>query len=194
MEIKIIIEFIKKYKSIILLIVGFFIGSLLTCNRDKPTTTTTIETKYVVKNHIDTIRTKPKVVYKYVNKVIPIKQIDTIIKNFNPKDYQWIYIKTDTTKNNKTNIKITATGWGNITKLDYIINTKDSIVYITKQTERTIIKNTNNLYLSGGYNTNKNISVGLDWTIKNKMIIGGVIEYDKVTNKPIAGIKLGIKI
>lgn len=194
MEVKIIIEFVNKYKSIILLIVGFLIGSLLTCNKDKPTTTTTTEIKYVVKNHTDTIRTTPKVVYKYVNKVIPIKQIDTVIKNFNPKDYQWIYTKTDTTKNKKTIIKITATGWGNISKLDYIINTKDSLVYITKRTETTIIKNTNNLYLSGGYNTNKNISAGLDWTIKNKVIIGGVIEYDKLTNKPIAGIKLGLKL
>lgn len=194
MELKIIIEFVNKYKSIILLIVGFLIGSLLTCNRDKPTTTTTIETKYVVKNHTDTIRTTPKVVYKYVNKVIPIKQIDTVIKNFNPKDYQWVYEKTDTTKNKKTTIKINAAGWGNMSKLDYVINTKDSLVYITKRTETTIIKNTNNLYLSGGYNTNKNISVGVDWTIKNKVIIGGVVEYDRLTNKPIAGVKLGIKL
>jgi hypothetical protein len=53
----------EKY-SIILLLVGFLIGSLMTWNHNKPSIKTTVET-YVIKNRIDTIITKPIVKYKY---------------------------------------------------------------------------------------------------------------------------------
>jgi hypothetical protein len=55
----------EKYSSIILLLVGFLIGSLMTWNHNKPSIKTTVETQYVIKNRIDTIITKPIVKYKY---------------------------------------------------------------------------------------------------------------------------------
>jgi hypothetical protein len=54
----------EKYSSIILLLVGFLIGSLMTWNHNKPSIKTTVETQYVIKI-IDTIITKPIVKYKY---------------------------------------------------------------------------------------------------------------------------------
>ena len=198
----IIVSFIKKYYGIFLLLIGFLLGSLLTCNKDEESVKTTIKKntkiKYVIKNHTDTIVTEPKVVYKYLDKVIRIKNTDTIIKDFKPKDYLWTYEKIDTTKNKKTTIKVTANGWGNLNKLDYVINTKDSTKIVTntieKTTEKTIIKYPTSLFLSGGYDTNKNPNVGLDLTIKNKIILGGTVQYNVLNNKPIAGIKIGVKL
>ncbi len=190
----IIIDFIRKYKLILVLLIGFITGTLLNCNKPKEIVKTTTKIEYVVKNHTDTIKTKPKVEYKYKTKTVTITNTDTIIKSFKPKDYEWTYDKTNFTKDNKTSINIKASGWGNLDKLDYIINTKDTTKVVTNTIEKTIIKNANALYLSGSYLSNKNIGVNLDWTIKNKIILGGVVEYDNLSKQPIVGAKLGIKL
>jgi hypothetical protein len=37
-----------------------------------------------------------------------------------------LMLKTDTTKNKKSIITVSANGWGNLDRLDYVITTKDS--------------------------------------------------------------------
>jgi cellobiose-specific phosphotransferase system component IIB len=187
-------QFLFKYKTIILFVVGFLIGLILNFNNSKPIIKKTTKIEYIVKNNIDTILSNPKVEYKYKDKIVVIKNTDTIIKNFKPKDYEWVYNKTDTTKNKKTIINIKANGWGNLTKLDYIINTKDTTKIITNTIEKTIIKTPNTLYLSCGYNSNNNPNIGIDWTIKNKFIMGGIVQYDNKINEPVFGVKIGVKL
>ena len=50
------------------------------------------------------------------------------------------------------------------------------------------------MYISGSYNANKDIGLGLDYTIRNRLIIGTGIEYNTIIKQSVIGLKIGIKI
>ena len=178
-------DFINKTKyTIIALIIGFIMGLIVS----KPATETIVtKTEYKVVNKVDTLRIdKPIVVYK--NKIVEkeVIKIDSVYKDFRPSDYKY----TLDTINSKFEAHLA--GWGGLDKVDIISKHKDSI--ITNTTIKTVLVNKNTLYIWGGYNTRPSYQVGIDYTIKNKLVIGSNIDYDKDTQQVTPGVKIGIKI
>lgn len=178
-------DFISKWKfTIIALITGFIIG-LLAAKPAKVSTVT--EIKYVTIERRDTISIeKPIVIYKDKIKNTETIRIDSVYRDFKPSDYKY----TLDTINSKFEAHLS--GWGGLDKINIISKHKDSI--ITKTTTNTLLVNKSTLYLWGGYNLRPTYQAGVDYTIKNTIIVGGSIDYDRNTNKVTPGIKIGIKI
>jgi len=176
---------IERLKYIIIsLILGIVIGLLLAKPAEEKTE---IKYKYIIKERTDTLKIdKPIVVYKDKIKNITIVKIDSIYKEFKPKDYTY---KLDT-----INKKFEAhlEGWGGLKKINIISKHKDSI--IEKTITNTLVVNKSTLYLWGGYSFKPSYQAGVDYTIKNTIIVGGAIDYDKNTGKTTPMIKVGIKL
>ena len=178
----------RNIKLITAVLIGFILGTLITCQGDKQDTTKTTTT-IEVKEKVIHIKDKPQI--KYKNKYITKESLktDTIYKKIK-EEYSY---KLDTiykSKEGDTHLKID--GFGGINDIEVTTKYKDSIITIEKETTKYV--NKNSLYLSPTYNTRKEIGVDLDWTIRNKVIIGGKVGYDVLTNTPVAGFKIGIKI
>lgn len=170
--------------SAISLVVGIILGLLLAKPAEEKTKT---EYKYITVERTDTLKIdKPIVVYK--DKIVNITKIkvDSVYKNFKPSDYNYSF---DSINNNfEAHLK----GWGGLDKVNIISKHKDSI--IEKTVTKTLVVNKSSLYLWGGYNFKPSYQAGVDYTIKNKIIVGGAIEYDNNTGKTTPMVKLGIKI
>ena len=190
-------ETIKKYKLIIVLVIGFILGLLMTCFQKDNLAEVSKETKveYIVKTTTDTIKIDSiQVDYKYKDKVIILTQLDSIIKDFKPKDYSFTYDKIIESKSKKTKVNMQIKGWGNITNADFNITETDSTKIITNTITKTIEKNNSGLFISGSFNTQKEPAIGLDYIYKNKWIIGTQVQYDNIIQKPIVGLKVGFKL
>lgn len=178
-------DFINKTKyTIFALILGFIMGLVVS----KPATESVVtKVEYVTVDRLDTLYLdKPVVVYK--DKIINREtiKIDSVYKDFKPSDYRY----TLDTINSKFEAHLA--GWGGLDKVNIISKHKDSI--ITKTTTKTLLVNKNALYIWGGYNTRPSYQVGVDYTIRNKLVIGSNIDYDKDTQQVTPGVKIGIKI
>jgi|GEM_PF-4557071 len=170
--------------SVVSLIVGIIIGLFL-ANPAKEKTETII--KYITVERTDTlIVNKPTVVYKDRIKNREIIKIDSVYKEFKPKDYAYKY----DTINKKFEAHLQ--GWGGLSKVEIISKHKDSI--IEKTVTETLLVNKNTLYLWGGYSFKPSYQVGVDYTIKNILIVGGNIDYNQNTGIVTPAIKLGIKL
>lgn len=178
-------DFINKTKyTILALILGFIIGLVVS----KPATESVVtKVEYVTIDRLDTLYLdKPVVVYK--DKIINREtiKIDSVYKDFKPSDYRY----TLDTINSKFEAHLA--GWGGLDKVNIVSKHKDSI--ITKTISKTLLVNKNTLYIWGGYNLRPSYQVGIDYTIKNTIILGGNIDYDKNINQVTPGVKIGIKI
>lgn len=108
---------------------------------------------------------------------------------FSSNDFKYNYKKTIWTSGNKARVDMNITGWGKINDLTYVITEHDTLKeYYEKE---TIVKEVNKsgLFLSGNFDSNKNYGAGLDWVIKNKVIIGTDIKYDRMIEQPLLAIK-----
>lgn len=192
------------YISVILLVILLSIYN--TCNHNK--------------GQNSGVKTKTDTIYKVIEKNTQFN--DTIIKMMYNNNYyttkeiqnqieekidtgwvslpynEYIY-KYDTIQEHKYGqTKISAAGWGYISKIDVENKWKDTTITITK--EITKYKNASGLFLSAGYQRpfdknsplNPLYSIGLDYQIRNKVIIGTSIGVQN--NEPVYGLKLGIKI
>lgn len=174
----------KIFLSVISLIIGLALGLILAKPTEEKEETII---KYVTVERIDTLKIdKPVVVYKDRIRNITRVKIDSIYKDFKPSDYNY---KFDT-----INRKFEAhlQGWGGLDKISIVSKHKDSI--IEKTITKTLLVNKNSLYLWAGYSLKPSTQIGVDYTIKNIVIVGGNIDYDKNTGIITPGIKLGIKL
>ncbi len=179
-------------KKVIIAIASFLIGVLIasSCRKD----VVKIKEKIVVKNvkvtdtvriH-DTIR-KPIKVYvdrwKYVRVPVDAPIVEEIVEA--NKYSQKLIGKKGTAQ-----IDVVTTG--ELLDLSGIIECNEKIV------EKTITKyvNKNSLFFSSGVDLNvkgkiRNIKVGLDYNIRNRVLIKGGIGYDVLGNQPLVGIGIG---
>ena len=178
----------KNIKLIIALLIGFLLGCLITCSKDKDIATKTTKT-IEVREHTIHIKDKPEVKYKdkYITK--ESLKTDTIYKTIK-EDYAYSVDTIYKNKQGDTHLKVD--GFGGINNIELTTKYKDSIITIEKETIREVSKNT--LYLSPSYNTRKEIGLDLDYTIRNKVIVGGKVGYDRLTGQPVVGVKIGIKL
>lgn len=169
---------------VISLVVGIILGLLLAKPAEEKTKT---EYKYITVERTDTLKIdKPVLVYK--DKIVNITKIkvDSVYKDFKPSDYSY---KFDSI-NNKFEAHLE--GWGGLKKVNIISKHKDSI--IEKTVTKTLLVNKSTLYLWGGYSFKPSYQAGVDYTIKNKIIVGGAIDYDRELGKTTPMIKMGIII
>lgn len=148
--------------------------------------------KYVPK--VETIKeTTIDTVYKkvYVQKTETIKGKDTIIyKNvpsettISAKQYDAV-VKTDSSR---ADLKITTTG--------ELLDVQGTITYNQKETTITKIKPKSGLflYLEGSLNNRDRTEIGLDYTLRNKYILGASASYNNLTKSVYVNAKLGIRI
>lgn len=146
----------------------------------KETPQQTIEKEVVVE--ID----KPVVVYRTIPPIpIVIGITDTLI---NPNDYVYDYSKEVYSKDSIP-VKVEVSGWGDL----------NNIKVGTSYLEKTKYIRDNTMYLYGSYS--KPISgdlrefygLGIDYTIKDKIIVGSSLKSDLRGNNYI-GLKVGFKI
>jgi hypothetical protein len=170
--------------SLVSLVIGIIIGLWLA----KPAKEKTEKTiKYITVERTDTlVIDKPVVEYIDRTKNTETIKIDSVYKDFKPSDYSY---KFDT-----INKKFEAhlQGWGGLSKIDIISKHKDSI--IEKTIKETITVNKNTLYLSGGYSLAPSYQAGIDYTIKNWIIIGGNVDYNQKTGTLTPAVKIGVKL
>lgn len=181
-----LLNWIKKYYWILFIILTII---LVKKCEDEPTVIT--ETEYItVTDTITKVEIKeiPKTVF--VEKVKTIKGKDSIIYVNKPTDttIQANEYKTKLESNNATaNLKIVTTG--------ELIDVKGTIDYTQTNTTITKIKDKSGLFLYGGTSVLpalQNYEIGLDYQIRNKVLIGASISH--VQNQTYINAKIGIKI
>lgn len=179
-------------KQIIIAIASFLIGVLLasSCERD----VVEVKEKVVVKNIkvIDTVRihdTIRKPVKVYVDKWRYVQRLPNSIKKEEIVEANK-YSQKLVGKKGVAQIEVITTG--ELLDLSGIIECNERVV------EKTITKykNKSKLFLSGGIDMRldggvRNIKVGLDYNIKNKVILKGGLGYDIIENQPLVGVGLG---
>lgn len=164
---------------IIVLITGFFLGTVLNCNKDK-NNIDSVETKIKVVERIKTVEIeKPIVEYKYKEKKVVVH--DTI-----KEQYKYVF------KQKEKFGDIEISGWGDITNIKVNTIHKDSII------EKTITKHLKGFYVNGEYNRSlikdnplEGFKIGLDYVNKN-IIVGTNIGIFNST--PIFGFRVGFKL
>lgn len=151
--------------------------------------------------------------YKEVTKIKTIKVTDTLkIKGVATTKYKKVYVKkTDTSivyvdkadtssvearkysqeiqgKRMKGVVHITTTG--ELLDVCADIETKDSII----ETTITKYRNKSKAFASFSYNTNNQLNLGIDWNIKNKILLKGGVGYETQTLKPYISVGIGVPL
>lgn len=165
---------------------------------DKEETTKEVRYRYI--NKVDTIRTKPIMDIKYMMKdsIVYISNPTLVIKDFKPSDYQYEYHKSVYSEGNRVRVDVDGAGWGQIDRMDYVIHQHDTLADTITTIKVTKFKAANVLYLSGQYNMSLQDKtslkgLNLDYTIRNKVIIGTQVMLDG-NNQPYVGAKVGLKL
>lgn len=132
----------------------------------------------------------------YVNRYIDVKGNDSIVFVDTPTlgtsdtTIQANQYNTTLKSNNATaTLKITTTG--------ELLDVSGTIDYTQENTTKTItkIKNKSGLFLYGGTNIDFNrYELGLDYQIKNTIIVGTSVSHNNISNQSNINFKLGIKI
>ena len=149
--------------------------------------------KTVYRNVTDTItnvviKEVPKKVY--VERVKSVKGKDSIVYVDTPNDSTIVANQYDTelkSNNASAKLKITTTG--------ELLDVSGTITYKEKETTVETVKNKSGLFIYAGTPVNSNLQpeVGLLYQFKNKVLLGGGVEYDNLNGVNVK-IKLGIKI
>jgi hypothetical protein len=181
----------RLYLRVAVVILLAILLSLKACQKEKIVTKTKTVIKVVEKRDTLTIE-KPKLVYKWKDRVIHVTDIDTVFKQFNPKDYAYVF----DTITSKTDVKII--GWGDISKVSIISKCKDSVIETKTTVTKTIIKNESAIFLGASYATipthNYSLkSINADYNFKNKMLFGIGLGIDSYT-RPLVSAKISIKL
>jgi hypothetical protein len=138
----------------------------------------------------DTLRVKGPVTTKYRD--VFIRKTDTSIVYLDKADTTSLEARvyTQPISGNRSSGVATITTTGELLDFCATIECQDSII------EREVIKYRDNsrLFLSPSYNTNGQINIGLDWSIRNKFLLKGGGGYDLNTNTPYISLGVGIPI
>lgn len=172
---------------VVTLIALFFIKS---CKKEevkvttKVTAITKVDTVYAEK-----INTKYQKVF--VEKVVNQKGDTTIVYVDKPTDNSIIanvYKQKLKGKTASADLEITTTG--------ELLDVKGTISYPETTIEKTIEKRVDKsqLFLGGVYQTNNTLEANIDWNIKNKVLVKGVIGYDNRINNTYYGVGISIPL
>ena len=184
----------KKNVFIVIISVLFVIFAFNKCEQ-KPTIVTKTKVEYI--DRIDTItkveiQEVPKIVF--VNKYKTVKGNDSIVyvKVKNDSTIQANQYNTKLLSNNATaDLKITTTG--------ALLDVSGVIRYKEKETttNTTITRSKSGLFLYGETSINptlERIEIGLDYQIKNKIIIGVSASYNDIAKQSYINAKIGFRL
>ena len=179
-------------RQITIAIASFLIGVLIASSCERGAVE--VREKIVVKNIkvIDTVRihdTIRKPVKVFVDKWRYIQKIPNSIKEEEIVEANK-YSQELVGKKGTAQIDVVTTG--ELLDLSGIIECNERII------EKTVTKykNKSKLFLSGGIDMRldggiRNVRVGLDYNVKNKVILKGGLGYDITDNQPLVGVGLG---
>lgn len=175
-------------------IISFVIGVVLCatllkfCEGKKPLDKVVTKTKVI--KVTDTLKVDGGIVTKY--KKVFVKKTDTAIIYLDKPDSASICANfyEQPIKGNRSNGKAFITTTGELIDFSAIIECTDTI----KETTITKYKDKSKLFLSPSYNTNNQINIGIDWNVKNKMLLKGGIGYDINNATPYLSVGIGIPI
>lgn len=176
--------------NIISLVVGFVLCATLLhfCEGKKPEDKVTTKIKTI--KVVDTLRLKGPITTKF--KKVYIHKTDSSIVYIDRPDSISIearkYSQEISGKRMKGVVHVTTTG--ELLDLCAEIETKDSII----ETTVTKYKNKSKVFASFSYNTNNQINIGVDWNLKNKILLKGGVGYETQTLKPYISLGIGIPI
>jgi hypothetical protein len=176
--------------NIISLVAGFILCALLLqfCEgKDNPDKIKTVIKTIKI---TDTLTVKGGVTTKYKN--VFIRKTDKSIVYFDKADTTSIEAKvyTQPISGNRSSGVATITTTGELLDFCATIECQDSII----ETEITKYRDNSRMFLSPSYNTNGQINIGLDWSIKNKFLLKGGAGYDLNTKTPYISLGVGIPI
>ena len=177
-------------RNIISLVIGFVLCATLLHFCEGPNKPDTIITKTKVVRVKDTLRIDGKITTKYKN--VHIRVTDTSLIYLDKPDTTSVNARVynQEIKGNRSSGVATITTTGELLDFYATIECQDSV------TEKTITKYRNNskLFLSPSYNTNNQVNLGLDWNLKNKILLKGGVGYDINTTKPYISVGIGFPI
>ena len=177
-------------KNIVSLVIGFMLCIALFrfCDGSKGKTITEVKTKVI--KVTDTLKVKGDIVTNY--KKVYVKKIDTVLVYVDIKDSTTIdarvYEQPIVGKRSSGIAKITTNG--ELLDFSAIIECQDSI--IERNTTKYIDRS--QLFLYGQYKTNNQLEIGLDWNLRNKVILKGGVGYDASNTIPYISVGIGIPI
>jgi len=184
-----------KRRTLLVALVSLIIGILLasSCEGKEPEVKTITKTRVVkVRDTLvikDTI-VKPKKVYvnKTNTEVIYIDKPDSI-PTLEANKYNQRIIGSRSV----ADVEVLTTG--ELLDLKAIVTCKDSII----EKETIITKSKSNVFVSGGVGFNpqggiRDLNVGLDYNIKNSVLIGVEAGYDLNVQQPFVGLRVGFSL
>ena len=146
--------------------------------------------KYAKPVYIDTVKTK----INWLKGDTKIIKKDSIIYVNTPTEYtiEATEYKTELKSNDATaDLYITTTG--KLLSIDGTISYPEKTITNTKT--KVITKNAGFLYFESGFGkTPERFALGIDYQIKNKLLLGTSIDYNVITNSVNTNFKIGINL
>jgi hypothetical protein len=177
-------------KNIISAVIGFVLCATLLQFCEEPKKEDKVVTKTKVVKVTDTLKLNGKVVTKYKN--VYIRKTDTSLVYLDKPDTTSIEARvyTQTIKGSRSSGVATITTTGELLDFCATIECYDSI----KETTITKYKDRSKAFISASYNTNNQLNLGVDWNLRNKILLKGGIGYETQTLKPYISLGIGIPI
>lgn len=182
-----------KYLPYLLLCIAIIIIAIQ-CKPDPPKVVTKTKvitvTDTIIKTHIEEVP-----VVRYVKQIETVKGKDSIIYVDKPVAPDPDVIKANefsaaiTSNKASADLKILSTGT--------VLDVSGVITYPELQTTTTIYRDRSALFLYGETSVSpafERAEIGLDYQIKNKLIIGASIDYHNISKQLGANLKIGFKI
>ena len=174
----------------VVFILGFLSCALLIKFCEGPKKEDKVLTKTRIIKVTDTLKIKGNTITKY--KEVFVRKTDTSIVYLDKPDSASIfanyYEQPIVGKRSSGLAKITTTG--ELLDFSAIIECQDSI----KETTITKYRDRSKLFLSGEYNTNQDIKVGLDYNIKNTILLKAGVGYNINNTTPYISVGVGIPL
>lgn len=171
-------------------ILGFLSCALLIKFCEGPNKADKVVTNTKVIKVTDTLKIKGNTITKY--KEVFVRKTDTSIVYLEKPDSTSIcanyYEQPIIGKRSSGVAKITTTG--ELLDFSATIECQDSI----KETTITKYEDRSRLFLSGEYTTNTELKIGLDYNIKNRILLKGGVGYDFYYRVPYISLGLGVPI
>jgi len=174
----------------VVFILGFLSCALLIKFCERPKKDDKIVTKTKIVKVTDTLKIKGNTITKY--KEVFVRKTDTSIVYLYKPDSTSIcanyYEQPIIGKRSNGLAKITTTG--ELLDFSAIIECQDSI----KETIITKYEDRSRLFLSGEYTTNTELKIGLDYNIKNRLLLKGGVGYDFYYKSPYISFGVGVPL
>ena len=186
--------FMKKNVFIVVISLLFLTFAFIKCN-EEPKIVTKTTVKYI--DRVDTItkvdiQEVPKIVF--VNKYKTVKGKDSVVYVKLPNDSTIKANQYQTTlKSNNAEADLSITTTGQLLDVSGIIRYKEK----ETTTNTTITRAKSGLFLYSGTSINpmlERVEVGVDWVIKNKIIIGVSASYNDIAKQSYINGKIGFRL